>query len=140
MLMVRRANMGAFHSSQKGEAQRPGAVVPSGLPRPGRVSSNCDARADIPRDHAAGADHGAVANGDAGEDDGAAADPDVAADPHRTAEFKAGSPRLGVARVVGGVDLRRRSDLGAVADDNTSTTSRMTQLKLRNTSSPSRML
>jgi hypothetical protein len=24
MLMVRRANMGAFHSSQKGEAQSPG--------------------------------------------------------------------------------------------------------------------
>ena len=74
--------------------------------------------ADIPRDHAAGADHRAVADGDAGQDDGAAADPDVAADPHRAAEFEAGPPRFGVARVVGGVDLRRGPDLGAVADDN----------------------
>src|SRR5205823_5352746 len=83
---------------------------------PGRVARNRHARADIPRDHAAGADHGAIANGDAGQDDGAAADPDVLADPHRAAEFEAGSSCLGVARVVGGVDLRRRSDLGAVAD------------------------
>src|SRR2546429_6756525 len=66
MLMVRRANMGAFHSRGRGEAQRPAAVVPSGLTRPGRVSSNCDARGDIPRDHTAGADHRTVADGDAG--------------------------------------------------------------------------
>src|ERR1700738_3356337 len=84
--------------------------------RPGRIAGNDLVRPDIPRHHAAGADQGAVADGHAGQDDGAAADPDVAADPHRAAEFEAAGPRLGVARVVGGVDLHRRSDLGAVAD------------------------
>src|SRR5437660_12263271 len=118
MLMVRRANMGAFHSSRKAEAQGglPGGVP--GRPRPGGVSGNDDTRADIPRDHAAGADDSAIADRDAGEDDGTAADPDIVAEPHRAAEFKAGLSRLGIARVVGGVDLRRGPDLGAVADNN----------------------
>src|SRR6185369_7247235 len=90
---------------------------PSGLTRPSRISSDCDARADIPRHHAAGADQRAVADRDAGQEDGAAADPDVAADSHRAAELQAGFSRIGVARVVGRVDLHGGPDLGAVADD-----------------------
>lgn len=51
-----------------------------------------------------------------GRNDGAAADPDVAADPHLASEFEAAGPGFGVARMVGGIDLHRGSDLGAVAD------------------------
>src|SRR5256884_7233821 len=69
MLMVRRANMGAFHSSRKGEAQRPAAVVPSGLTRPGRVSGNRLACGNIPRHHAAGADDSTIADCDPWQDD-----------------------------------------------------------------------
>src|SRR5882724_8858000 len=86
MLMVRRANMG-FHSSRARESQ---SLPNIGLsvfdwrsrePCAGRIAGNGLARADVPRHHAAGPDHGAVADGHAGQDDGAAADPDVAADP-----------------------------------------------------------
>ena len=116
MLMVRRANMGLSIAGGGEIAKPPGFGPDSGWTRPGRISRHGHARADIARDHAAGADHGAVADRDAGQDDGAAADPDIAADPHRPAEFEAVAPRLGIARMVGGVDLDRRSDLGAVAD------------------------
>src|SRR6185312_2882060 len=71
---------------------------------------------DVPCDHAAGADHSAVADGDARQDDGAAADPDVAADPDRAAEFEPGATGLGIAGMIGSVDLHRGADLGAVAD------------------------
>ena len=84
--------------------------------RPGWIAGNGLARADVPCDHAAGPDHGPVADGDAGQEYGAAADPDVAADPHRAAEFDAGAPCFRVARVVGGIDLRGRTNLRAVAD------------------------
>jgi hypothetical protein len=84
--------------------------------RPGRISGDGHAGADIPRDHAAGPDHRAVANGHAGQDNGAAPDPDVAADPHRTPEFDAAAPRLGIAGMIGGVDLRGGSDLRSIAD------------------------
>src|ERR1700754_404891 len=121
MPMVRRANMGLSIAAGRGnrKACRISASVLdrwSRAPCAGRVSGNRDARPDISRHHTAGPDHGAVADGDAGQDDGAAADPDIAADPHRAAEFEAFGPGFGVARVVGGVDLHRRSDLGAVAD------------------------
>src|SRR5689334_2001187 len=66
MLMVRRANMGAFHSRGPGKSQRP-AVAGSFQPGPGGVAGNDDARADIARHHAAGADHSAVADCDAGQ-------------------------------------------------------------------------
>src|SRR3984957_10735518 len=83
---------------------------------PGRIAGGGLARPYIPRHHAARADHGAVADGDAGQDDGAATDPDVGTDPHRAAEFETAGPCCGVARMVGGVDLYRGSDLGALAD------------------------
>src|SRR6267154_1520838 len=117
MLMVRRANMGL--SIAAGRRNRKGPRAPTsrwGLPRPGRVSCNRHARADVACHHAAGTDHRTIADGHAGQDDGAAADPDIAADPDRTPEFEALAPRNGIAGMIGGVDLHRRSDLGAVAD------------------------
>src|SRR5260370_25476141 len=87
-----------------------------GVTRPGRISGDGQACADIARDHAAGPDHRPVANGHAGQDNGAAPDPDIAADPHRTPEFDAAAPRLGIAGMVGGVDLRGGSDLRSIAD------------------------
>ena len=87
-----------------------------GVTRPGRISGDGDACADIPRDHAAGSDHRAVTNGHAGQDNGAAPDPDIAADPHRTPEFDAAAPGLGIAGMIGGVDLRGGSDLRSIAD------------------------
>src|SRR5882757_4053332 len=85
-------------------------------PRPGRISRHGRTGRNIPRDHAASADQRAVTDGDSGQDDGTAADPDVAADPDRAAEFQPGAPGRGVARVVGGIDLHRGPDLGAIAD------------------------
>src|SRR5882672_8748644 len=108
---------GAFHSSRTAKSQRARAPTSGwGLPRPGRVSCNRHARADVACHHAAGTDHRTIADGHAGQDDGAAADPDIAADPDRTPEFETLAPRNGIAGMVGGVDLHRGSDLGAVAD------------------------
>ena len=101
MLMMRRSNMGLSIAASRTKRKALPRLPVSGVTRPGRVSGDGNARADIPGDHAAGADHRPVADGHAGQDNGAAADPDVAADPHRAAEFKAGTTRLGVARVVG---------------------------------------
>src|SRR5882724_12873579 len=114
ILMVRRANMGAFHSSRARKSQSPTAA--SGVAWPGRIAGDGLVRADIPRDHAAGPDHGPIADRHPGQDNGAAADPDVAADPHRAAEFETAAACFGVAWMVGGVDLRGRSDLRAIAD------------------------
>jgi hypothetical protein len=50
------------------------------------------------------------------QDDGAAADPGVVADPHRASEFEAATPRFGIPGMVGGIDLHRRPNLGAIAD------------------------
>src|SRR5450631_1076761 len=111
----------AFHSSRGPDRKAPAAHVASsrrrlGLTRPGRISGDGYACADIPRDHAAGPDHRAITDRHTRQDNGATADPDVAADPHRTSEFEPAAPRFGIAGMVGGVDLRRGSDLGAVAD------------------------
>src|SRR6266481_7627464 len=120
-MMVRRANMRAFHSSRRPDRKAPAAYVVSsrrwlGLTRPGRISGDGLACADVPRDHAAGPDHRPVANRHAGQDNRAAPDPDITADSHRTPEFDAAAPGLGIAGMVGGVDLRRRSDLRSIAD------------------------
>src|SRR5712671_2054538 len=111
----------AFHSSRRPDRKAPAAHAASsrrrlGLTRPGRISGDGLACADVPRDHAAGPDHRAVTNRHAWQDNGATADPDVAADPHRTSEFEPAAPRFGIPGMVGGVDLRRGSDLGAIAD------------------------
>src|SRR5216683_425329 len=111
----------AFHSSRRPDRKAPAAHAASsrrrlGLTRPGRISGDGLACADIARDHAAGPDHRPVANGHAGQDNGAASDPDIAADPHRTPEFDAAAPGLGIAGMVGGVDLRGGSDLRSIAD------------------------
>src|SRR5229473_5416262 len=111
----------AFHSSRRPDRKAPAAHVASsrrrlGLTRPGRISGDGLACADVPRDHAAGPDHRAVTNRHAWQDNGATADPDVAADPHRTSEFEPPAPRFGIPGMVGGVDLRRRSDLRSIAD------------------------
>src|SRR3981189_1461522 len=71
---------------------------------------------DIRRAPPAGPDPRPVANGHAGQDNGVAPDPDVAADPHRTPEFDAAAPGLGIAGMIGGVDLRGGSDLRSIAD------------------------
>src|SRR6202163_2474524 len=73
----------AFHSSRRPDRKAPAAYVASsrrrlGLTRPGRISGDGLARADVPRDAAA--------------------------------------PGLGIAGMVGGVDLRRRSNLRSIAD------------------------
>src|SRR5437763_10520169 len=83
---------------------------------PGRISSPGLALADIPRHHAAGPDHRAVADGDARKNDRPAADPDVAADAHWPSKFQPLASRLRVPGMVGGIDLHRGSDLGALAD------------------------
>src|ERR1700738_667396 len=111
----------AFHSSRGPDRKAPAAYVASskrrlGLTRPGRISGDGLACADVPRDHAAGPDHRAVANRHAGQDNGAAPDPDITADSHRSPEFGPPAPGLGIAGMVGGVDLRRRSDLRSIAD------------------------
>src|SRR5450755_787162 len=85
----------AFHSSRGPDRKAPAAHVASfrrrlGLARPGRISGDGYACADVPRDHAA--------------------------DSHRTPELDAAAPGLGIAGMVGGVDLRRRSDLRSIAD------------------------
>src|SRR5713226_10020012 len=119
-MMVRRANM------------RPSIAARGRIAKPRRVSgiiltpawsdaAGPDFRRqlcprDIPRDHAAGPDHRAVTNRHARQDNGAATYPDVAADPHRSSEFEPAAPRFGIPGMVGGVDLRRGSDLGAIAD------------------------
>src|SRR3954471_22107166 len=105
----------AFHSSRAPDRKAPRRSL-SRLMWPGRISGDGDAPADIPCHHAAGANHRAVADRDAGQDDGPAADPDITADPDRSSEFEAAAARFSVARVVGGIDLRRRSNLGAIAD------------------------
>src|SRR5712691_2422772 len=111
----------AFHSSRRPDRKAPAAYVASsrrrpGLTRTGRISGDGLACADVPRDHAAGPDHRPVADRHAGQDNGAAPDPDIAADPHRTPEFDAAAPCLGIAGMVGGVDLCRGSDLCSIAD------------------------
>src|SRR5262245_3396960 len=111
--MMRCANMGASIAGEGGNRKgRQG----SARPRPGGVSSDGLARADVPGHHAGSADHRAIADGDAGQNDGGPPDPDIVADPHWTAELEPGAPRGGVARVIGGIDLHGRTDLGAVAD------------------------
>ena len=91
----------------------------------------------VARDHASCADHGARADAHAGQDDGRAADPDVRADLHGLAVFQ---PRGGV-RVEW---MQRRKDHARVKrvklPMRTGHTSSTTQLKLKNTRSPSSML
>src|SRR6266478_1375835 len=111
----------AFHSSRRPDRKAPAAHAASsrrrlGLTRPGRISGDGLACADVPRDHAAGPDNRPVTNRHARQDNGAAPDPDIAADSHRTPELNAAAPGLGIAGMVGGVDLRRRSDLRSIAD------------------------
>src|ERR1700692_4624181 len=86
--------------------------------RPGRISGDGLPARDIPGHDAAGADHGPVTDRPAGQDKGAPADPDVGANPYRTSEFDAGPTGRGISRMVGGINLHRGPDLGAVADNN----------------------
>src|SRR5215475_6089376 len=99
---------GRFHSKGRRKSQRPDG---STGPRPGRVSGDGLPGGDVPGHHAACADHRAVADGDAGQDDGTAADPDIAAYAHRAAEFEPRAPRVGIARMIRGINLHGGADL-----------------------------
>ncbi len=79
----------------------------------------------------AGADNRVVADDDAGKNDRATADPDVAADRDPPAKLETCLAQLTLARMVGGIDLHRRADLGPLPIS-TSTTSSTTQLKFMN--------
>ena len=70
----------------------------------------------VARDHAAGGDHAAVADGDAGQHDGAAADPHIVADADGSRQFQPRPAGLRVQRMQRGVELRRRRHLQVVAD------------------------
>src|SRR5262245_45933437 len=111
--MMRRANMGASIAGEGGNRK---GRQRSAKPRPGGVYGDDLARDDVPGHYAGCADHSAIADGDAGQNDCGPTNPDIAANSHRTAELEPGAPRGGVARMIGGVDLHGRTDLGAVAD------------------------
>jgi hypothetical protein len=82
----------------------------------GRISGDDGARRDIVGDDAAGTDYGVVANVHTGNQDGATADPGIAADADWTPELQPSLARCRIARVVGGVDLHRGTDLRPVAN------------------------
>ena len=92
----------------------------------GEIAGHGSARRDIAGDDAAGIDYGIVTNTHPGKQDGAAADPGIAADVDWAPELQPSPARLQIARVVGGVDLHRGTDLRPIANYD-QTTSRMTQ-------------
>jgi hypothetical protein len=57
---------------------------------------------------------GIISDADPGQDDRATADPDVSADVHGEAALIALRPQRRIARMVGRVDLDRRTDLAIV--------------------------
>src|SRR5207248_10354731 len=82
----------------------------------GRVTYDRRGFLDIASHHASGADDRIVAYCDARQNDGAASDPYIAADANRTSPFQPLAALCSIARMVGAVDLDRRSDLRAVTD------------------------
>src|SRR5262245_14075258 len=79
------------------------------------IAGREDARGDIARDHAAGADDRARADPNSRAEDRRTADPHVRADLDRPAELL-DSPQLRAPRVQGGVDLHGRAEEGVIPD------------------------
>ena len=104
----------------------------------GRVAARGRACGNIASDHATRADHGIISDGHARQNDRTAADPHILTDPDGASELGARPADRRVARMVCRVDLDRRADLGSPTV--TATTSRLTELKLKNTPSPIRIL
>jgi hypothetical protein len=104
----------------------------------GRVAVRGRACGNIASDHATRADHGIISDGHARQNDRTAADPHILTDPDGASELGARPADRRVARMVCRVDLDRRADLGSPTV--MATTSRLTELKLKNTPSPIRIL
>jgi hypothetical protein len=71
---------------------------------------------NVARHDAAGTDYRIVADGDPRKNHRSPANPDVPTDADGPPELQAAAPLRRIARVVGGVDLDRRSDLRPLAD------------------------
>ena len=106
---------------------------------PRRVANDRGTRRHVTRYHTARTNNRIVADGSAGENDSATADPDIPANPDGSSEFKTLTPLRRIARMIGRVDLTA-GPICVPSPIVTSTTSRITQLKLRKTSDPRRML
>jgi hypothetical protein len=123
MRMVRRANMGPFHSSREGKSQSP-----AGFPTtPAGHGFGWRGRAGFPATIWLAATSRVTtlpapitAPSPIVTPGRMMAPPPIQTSlpMHRTAEFEAGTARFDIARMVGGINLHRGSDLGAVADRN----------------------
>src|SRR5581483_2483742 len=98
-----------------------GAVLPTcALAAQGPRGISCDDHSSrhVPRHHASGPDHGAIADAHSGQDDGPAADPHIAPDRDLATKLVALPAHLRIAWVIRGIDLHRRADLRSIADGN----------------------
>ncbi len=106
--------------------------------RPGRVADDRRPGGHVAGDDGARTDDRIVAHRDAGQNQRTAADPDIRPDRDGTAGFDPRPPLGRIAGMVRGQELHAGADLGHRADRH-GATSRITQLKLRNTPSPTEM-
>jgi hypothetical protein len=83
----------------------------------GGIAGDGSARRDIAGDDAAGTDYGIVPNTHPRKQDDGAADPGIAADIDWTPELQSSPARRRIARVVGGIDLHRGTNLRPIAND-----------------------